>query len=111
MLRKVSYMYNGPVVISQGTMDAWHSLTIGFRQDLSKEFSVTMNVSDVFDTQRFNLNLQGSAFNARVSQKPETRIAMLTLSYRIGGIQGEQPRRRRDSGDAPQDNGGGGFGF
>ncbi len=108
---QLNYMYNGPVVISQGTMDAWHSLTIGFRQDLSKEFSVTMNVSDVFDTQRFNLNLQGAAFNARVSQKPETRIAMLTLSYRIGGIQGEQPRRRRDSGDAPQDNGGGGFGF
>ncbi len=108
---QVNYMYNGPIQFGQGTMQAWHALTLGFRQDLSKEWSVTLNVSDVFDTQRFNMLLQGSAFTANVQQKPETRIATLNVSCRLGGIQGEQPRRRRDSGDAPQDGGGGGFGF
>jgi outer membrane receptor protein involved in Fe transport len=107
---QVNYMYNGPIQFGQGTMQAWHALTLGFRQDLSKEFSVTLNVSDVFDTQRFTMMLAGSSFTANVNQKPETRIATLNVSYRLGGIQGEQPRRRRDSGDAPQD-GGGGFGF
>ena len=106
---QINYMYNGPMVISQGTMDAWHALTLGFRQDISKEFSVTLNVSDVFDTQRFNLNLQGASFIAGVQQKPETRIAMLNLSYRLGGIQGEQPRRRRE--EQQDGGGGGGFGF
>jgi outer membrane receptor protein involved in Fe transport len=54
---QVNYMYNGPSVIGQGTMDAWHALTLGFRQDLSKEFSVTLNVSDVLNTQAFNMHL------------------------------------------------------
>jgi outer membrane receptor protein involved in Fe transport len=108
---QVNYMYNGPIQFGQGTMQAWHALTLGFRQDLSKEFSLTFNVSDVFDTQRFNMLLQGTSFTANANQKPETRIATLNFSYRLGGIQGEQPRRRRDSGDTPQDNGGGGFGF
>lgn len=107
---QVNYMYNGPIQFGQGTMQAWHALTVGFRQDLSKEFTVTLNVSDVFDSQRFNMLLQGTSFTANANQKPETRIATLNLSYRLGGIQGEQPRRRRDSGDSPQD-GGGGFGF
>jgi outer membrane receptor protein involved in Fe transport len=108
---QVNYMYNGPMVISQGTMDAWHALTLGFRQDVSKELSLTFNVSDVVNTQAFVLRLGDANFHSLVNQKPETRIATLNITYRLGGIQGEQPRRRRDAGDAPQEGGGVGFGF
>ena len=108
---QVNYMYNGPMVISQGTMDAWHALTLGFRQDVSKELSLTFNVSDVVNTQAFVLRLGDANFHSLVNQKPETRIATLNITYRLGGIQGEQPRRRRDAGDAPQESGGVGFGF
>lgn len=108
---QANYMYNGPMVMSQGTMDAWHALTLGFRQDLSREFSVTLNVSDVLNTQRFFLRLADTAFTTTVDQKPETRIATLNISYRIGAMQADQQRRRPSDGGGGDGGQGGGFGF
>jgi outer membrane receptor protein involved in Fe transport len=106
---QVTYMYNGPSLLAQGKMQPFQDVTLGYRQDLSKEWAVTFNVSDVFNTRAFNLELVGSNFTGVVHNKPETRIATLNVTYRIGAMQADASRRRRDAGnDAPPE---GGIGF
>jgi outer membrane receptor protein involved in Fe transport len=103
---QLTYSYNGPAVLAQGERKAFQDLTVGFRQDFSKELSVTFNVSDVFNTREFfvlvnTANVIGNGYN-----KPETRIASLNVSYRFGGMRDEQ-RRPRNGGDDMMQNGGG----
>lgn len=102
------YGYNGPVVLAQGERKEFHDLTLGFRQDLSKEFSITFNVSDVFDTRLFKVLIAGTGFEGGAHQKPETRIATINLTYRLGATRMEN-RRRDNGGDMQQMQGGVGF--
>lgn len=103
---QLTYSYNGPAVLAQGERKAFQDLTVGFRQDFSKELSVTFNVSDVFNTRLFNVLINTETAIGNSFNKPETRIATLNVSYRFGGMQ-EQRRPRNNGGDDMMQNGGG----
>jgi outer membrane cobalamin receptor len=107
---QLNYSYNGPAVLAQGERLPFHDLTVGFRQDFSKELSVTLNVSDVFNTREFNVFLNAESVAGQARNKPETRIATLNLTYRFGGMRDDQQRRPRNNGEDMMQ-GGGGFGM
>ncbi len=104
---QATFSYNGPAVLAQGERKAFYDLTVGFRQDFSKELSVTLNVSDVFNTREFNLLVNTATVLGTAYNKPETRIATLNVSYRFGGMQQEQRRRNNGGGDDSMQTGGG----
>ena len=62
--------------------------------------SITLRVSDVFNTLRFNFDSFGPGFESENSFKRETRVGFLGFTYRFGGTQ--QPEQRRRRGDQQQ---------
>jgi hypothetical protein len=72
---------------------------------LKQSLSLTIRVSDVFDTQRFYIETNAPGVYQERIFKWETRRLFLTLNYNFGRLQaGKEPRKRPSSG------GGGGGG-
>lgn len=108
---QASYFYNGPSPTAQGRVKTMQWLDLGFRQDFDKHWSVSINLSDVFNTRQFAVESYGEGFSGSIIRKPESRIANLVLTYRFGKNDATPNENRRGKrGDGGGDNGGGGGG-
>ncbi|MDX2194785.1 MAG: TonB-dependent receptor [Cytophagales bacterium] len=108
---QISFNYNGPFIMPQGKVQAIPSMDIGVKRDLVRnKLSATLNLSDVFDTRQFQVEMIGSNFNGTMMRKRESRVLNFTLSYKFGkeDMAFRRQQRRRDGGGegAPQDMGG-----
>lgn len=93
---QVTVDVRGPMTFPQGQMAEMWGIDLGYRYDFLKgKASLTLNVSDIFDTRRFYVDTRGDNFFGDVYRKRETRIATLQFTYRFGKQQGQQPTRRR----------------
>ena len=103
--------YNSPFVMAQGRFVGMTGMDIGLRKDfLHGLFNAALSVSDVFNTQQFEVFTSGSNFEQHAVRKRETRIVMLTLTTRFGNLKPDASRRkptRNDSEGTPTDGGGG----
>ncbi|MEY4927743.1 MAG: hypothetical protein RI894_2179 [Bacteroidota bacterium] len=113
--------YNAPMLMAQGYFIGMSSADIGVKKDFLKGLlNVSLGVSDVFDSQRFEVHTQGSRFSVAndapilifkqdAVRKRETRIINLTASFRFGNIKPDASRKRRENSDGgmPSDGGGG----
>ena len=62
--------------------------------------SLTLRVSDIFNTLQFNFNASGTGFEALTRNKRESRIAYLGFSYRFGNASPTpRPKRREEAAD------------
>lgn len=102
---QVSLNYRSPVVTAQGrrqtavNVDAAAKYTC-LPQDRG---TLTLRVSDVFNTLRYNFNAYGPGLDAVSYNKRESRVGFLNFSYRFGR-DGEAAKPRKEEKDA-----GGGF--
>lgn len=87
---QVNYNYNSPALLAQGERKAFHETTLGFRQDFGKECSLTFNVSDVLNTRELLTFVNTETIQRQTRNKPETRVATVNFTYRIGAMQLEQ---------------------
>ena len=63
--------------------------------------SLTLRVSDVFNTLRYNFDAYGNGLDAVSYNKRESRVAFLSFSYRFGRDgDATKPRRKEDKDDA-----------
>jgi hypothetical protein len=91
--------YRSPQALAQGTRDAIYNTDVALKKDvLHKKGSVTLRVSDVFNTLRYNTSVAGQDFTYDLLAKRQTRIAFIGFAYRFGN---EPEKRRR-----PEANGG-----
>ncbi len=108
--------YNSPFILPQGYFIGMNSLDIGIKKDFMKGLlNVALSVSDVFDTQRFEVHTRGYNFDAQLVpnsyftqdalRKRETRVVTLNATYRFGNMKAENRTRRR----AQEGEGGGGM--
>jgi hypothetical protein len=109
------------MLMAQGYFIGMSSADIGVKKDFLKGLlNVSLGVSDVFDSQRFEVHTQGSRFSVAndapilifkqdAVRKRETRIINLTASFRFGNIKPDASRKRRENSDGgmPSDGGGG----
>jgi outer membrane receptor protein involved in Fe transport len=102
---QVSLNYRSPVVTAQGRRQT------SFNVDAAAKYtclpqdrgSITLRVSDVFNTLRFNFNAYGNGLESVSYNKRESRIGFLSFSYRFGR-DGEAAKSRHK--EEKEDNGG-----
>ncbi|MCC5919185.1 MAG: TonB-dependent receptor [Cyclobacteriaceae bacterium] len=95
--------YQGPIVLPQGEIRPIYGLNIGLKRDfLDKKLTLSVNVSDIFDTRRFRLQTEEPNAFAQVRNfNRETRIGTISLTYRFGNLRESKrgDRRGRDGGN------------
>lgn len=93
--------YRSPMLIAQGHMDAGYNVDAGLRKDMmKKKATLTFNVSDIFDSMHMGINVVTTDFESHMIRKKESRIAMLTFTYRFGA----QDKNQKQQQDKPQNN-------
>ncbi len=92
--------YRGPIVFPQGEIEPYWGLNIGLRKDiLNNRGTISLNVSDVFNTQIFRIKTEDSRFVFNRSFNRETRIGTLGFTYRFGGFRDKSGNRDGDRED------------
>ncbi|MFD2513005.1 TonB-dependent receptor domain-containing protein [Pontibacter locisalis] len=101
---QLSGFYRAPMADIQGRMEQMYSVDLGMKKDiLDSNGTVSLRVSDVFNTRQFNFLSFGPEFRTESENRRQSRIIFLGFTYRINS-DGENQRRRRDQ----QQNDGGG---
>lgn len=98
---QVSTNYRGPMVAPQGVMNPQGNVDLGFKLELwNKKASLSFRISDIFNTQRFKIDITDITYYSRVNHKWESRTANLTFTYRInqGSERREKPRGEQGGG-------------
>lgn len=69
---------------------------------LDKKATLKLNVSDIFNTMRFDEVVAFANMNYRTQRRWESRVARLTFSYRFGNKELKPDRRRRTGSEEEQ---------
>jgi outer membrane receptor protein involved in Fe transport len=90
---QISVNYRSPQALAQGTRGAIYNTDVALKKDVfKKKGSVTLRVSDVFNTLRWDTKINGEDLSYDLHTKRLTRVAFLGFAYRFGN---EQDKRRR----------------
>jgi len=94
---QVTANYMSPMKSPFGEFKGMSGVDAGIRQDLWKgKGSLSLNVTDIFKTRVMNVhNYVVNVYDSRGERYRESRIGMLTISYRFGKMDNTQRRRSR----------------
>ncbi|MBL4577524.1 MAG: TonB-dependent receptor family protein, partial [Flavobacteriales bacterium] len=96
---QLQIMYNnrGPRVTVQGTRKAINFMDIGLRMDiLNKKGSLSLKVSDVFNSRQFIMESYGENFFIETKYRHSSRIVFLNFSYKINRYKPKRRKREHD---------------
>ncbi|SDK19834.1 Outer membrane receptor proteins, mostly Fe transport [Catalinimonas alkaloidigena] len=103
--------YQAPAVRAQGRRKGFAFADIAARRDvLAGKGTVTLRVSDIFNTMKFGFEANGAGFRSDNVFKRESRIAYLGFSYRFGSNQMKNNDRQQRRDDNGAEHGGDDFG-
>lgn len=89
--------YNSPRTMAQGKMDAMYFADMALRYDfLKNSASVSLRVSDIFDTRRFIGETWGPGFVITSDRKMDSRVVYLGFSYRLNNYNRQRDRDRNN---------------
>ena len=98
---------------AQGTIKGLSAVDVALRKDFmkTKAASLTLSLSDVFNTRQFEMDQLDDAFSQHFLRKRESRVLRLTFSYRFGKFDTQLFKRRnnRSNGEGMQMDTGQGF--
>lgn len=101
---QLSGNYRSPVVMLQGERKAMYSADMGMRYNiLDNNGSITLRVSDIFNTQKFNMYTEGNNFEMTWERKRRSRMIFLGFTYRIHDFTRDRDRPDRDEMDTMDD--------
>ncbi len=105
---QATYFYRSPGVNAQGTYLTVQSLDVGLRRDvLNKRGSITLRVSDVFNTLSYRFTNTVADLRTTTEYKRESRIGYLGFQYRFGIDADKRDRRDEQRSGGGGDGGGG----
>lgn len=85
--------YSGSTVMAQGKMYELYGLDLALRKDFfDDKLSVTLRLSDVFNTRKFGGELNGNDFSAKFNRKMDTRVLYLGISYKLNNYKERRER-------------------
>lgn len=97
---QTSLFYMGPNTFPQGVMAEMWSLDAALKFSMLKDkLSITLNVSDIFNTRRFFITTYDDTFRGDVYRKRESRIGTIQIMYKFGNSQPTNNQRRRSGGN------------
>lgn len=90
----------GNQAIAQGKIYELYGLDLGLRKDFFDEkLSVTLRISDVFNTRKFGGEVVGEGFKSIFDRKMDTRVLYLGISYKFNNYQNKRERLNPDEVD------------
>jgi iron complex outermembrane recepter protein len=96
--------YRGPIVLPQGEIEPLWGLNLGVRKNvLNNKGTVSLNVTDVFNTRVFRIRTEDTRFVQDGMFNRETQIGTLSFTYRFGGFR-ERNGRDRGNEEFDEDN-------
>jgi len=108
---QMTYFYSGIRYVAQGTIEPFQSFDIVLKRGfMNNRFDVALKFSDIFNTLKFNINLDDPRFFQTFTRKRDTQNVSLIFTYRFGtdnSKSGNDKKRRPDN----NNNQGDGFGF
>ncbi len=97
---QVNGFYRSPIIMLQGEMDAMYMVNAGVRKNvLGNSGTVTLNVSDIFNTMRFSMHNYGDNFTMDMERWRTSRQITIGFTYRINEFDRRRDRRSRDNGN------------
>lgn len=85
--------YGGSTIIAQGKMYEIYGLDLAVRKDfLNDKLSLTLRLSDVFNTRKFGGEVNGDGFISKFNRKMDTRVLYLGISYKFNNYRNKQER-------------------
>lgn len=92
--------YGSSTVMAQGKMYEMYGLDLALRKDFfGDKLSVTLRLSDVFNTRKFGGELKGDGFSAKFNRKMDTRVLYLGISYKFNNYKERRERLNPDEVD------------
>ncbi|TPE44999.1 outer membrane beta-barrel family protein [Pontibacter mangrovi] len=102
---QLSAFYRAPRNDIQGRMEEMFSADFGMKKDvLKKNGTISLRVSDLFNTRQFNFLSYGPEFRSEIENRRQSRIVYLGFTYRLNSDDSDR-RNRRDNRE--EQNGGG----
>lgn len=97
--------YQAPQAIAQGKSKANSGMDAALRYDFYKhKASLSLNGRDIFDTRKFGYITNDGTYQNDVNRRFQSRMFLLTLSYRFGRGGDAGPGKGKDKKDKQQDN-------
>jgi outer membrane receptor protein involved in Fe transport len=104
--------YNGPTATAQGEVKPIFSMDLGFKKEIFKNATLSLNVTDLTNARKMYLTASGSNFTTEMERKRESRIATLTFSYRFGKLsENKRSTRQKPAGGSEFEGGSGDMGM
>ncbi len=89
--------YGGNTILAQGKMYEIYGLDLALRKDFfNDKLSVTLRLSDVFNTREFGGEVNGSTFTSKFNRKMDTRVLYLGISYKFNNYKEKRDRLNPD---------------
>lgn len=102
---QAAFNYQGAMVMPQGTLDPLYSFDAAVKKDLfDRKLTINFRVSDIFKTQKFNANLNGTGFTQSFIRERDSRTAFLTLTYKFGTPEKKNMREKKKEENNNDDN-------
>jgi outer membrane receptor protein involved in Fe transport len=102
---QAAFNYQGAMVMPQGTLDPLYSFDAAMKKDLfDKKLTINFRVSDIFKTQKFNANVNGTGFTQSFIRQRDSRTAFITLTYKFGTPEKKNMRERKKEENNNEDN-------
>ena len=99
---QITAEYDSPQIIAQGTQNAKYSVDLGVRQTfLNRDLSVSLNVRDLFNSNKSNTTTSGTGFSQYSSSYFHGRMFGITASYNFGNMKPKKADMKKK--DASQD--------
>ncbi|WP_161889846.1 outer membrane beta-barrel family protein [Pontibacter russatus] len=100
---QLSAFYRAPTADIQGRREQMFSTDFAMKKDvLKKKATVSLRVSDVFNTRQFNFLSYGPEFRTESENRRQSRIIYLGFTYRINSDENQNNRRQRNGNDQEQ---------
>lgn len=96
--------YRSPRVAPQGTSKAMNGMDIGIRKEMLRNnaLAISLNLSDVFNTEQFGSHYATDAFIQDYSRKRTTRYLRINIRYRFGKMDPNMFKKKKKE-DEPED--------
>ncbi len=104
ILFQLSGNYNSPRLEAQGKSHAMYTIDGALRKDFLKgDLTVTLRVSDILNSRRFNSETFGSRFYSSDERRFDSRNVFLGISYRFNNFKRSTDRERGMGDDSEMD--------
>ena len=91
--------YDGPDITPQGIVKEVYSLDAGLKREfLKNKAGISLRVSDIFNSLRYNSNTNGEGFLEQQTKKKETRFFFIRFTYKIN-VNAKHKKENQDDDD------------